>query len=178
MPTQSFKQYLIEQSNNMMLETSQLKDYSYPGGVYIAVLPDEESNAQIKEFQENEVLKLGITDLNSELHSTIIYSAKPHKQNVQTSPDVHVAQCLGYELFGDESNILVMKLSCPSLSKRFDDLTDQYGFVSDYDEYRPHITLAYDVKDVDISKLPLYNKTIILKNEYSEGLDVDWEPSE
>ena len=50
----------------------------------------------------------------------------------------------------------------------------KYDFVYDYSEYIPHITLTYKGKDVDISKLPEYNKTIDFDKINIEPLNEDW----
>lgn len=154
----------------MFLETS--SNY-YKGGVYVVVLPDDKTNKSLQEYQSQ---NLQNENVNTKLHSTLIYSAKPQKEKVICSNTVHNAKFDGFDLFGDDKNILVMKLKCKSLSDRNEELTNDYGFISDYDSYNPHITLAYDVKDMNLEDLPKFEGDIVLTNEYAEDLDEDWKP--
>jgi hypothetical protein len=47
----------------------------------------------------------------------------------------------------------------------------------DFPKYEPHITLSYDIGDMDIKKLPNMFDTVPFINittEYSEDLDLSW----
>lgn len=154
----------------MFLETS--SNY-YKGGVYVAVLPDEKTTEALQKYQSQYLQNVNV---NTELHTTLIYSAKPQKEQVQCSDAIHEAKFNGFDLFGDDKDILVMKLKCKSLLDRNEKLTHDYGFISDYDSYNPHITLAYGVKGVNLEDLPKFDSTIVLLNEYAEDLDEDWKP--
>lgn len=154
----------------MFLETS--SNY-YKGGVYVAVLPDEKTTEALQKYQEQNLQNVNV---NTELHTTLIYSAKPQKEKVICSDTIHEAKFNGFDLFGDDKDILVMKLKCKSLLDRNEELTYDYGFISDYESYNPHITLAYGVKDVNLENLPKFDRTIVLLNEYAEDLDEDWKP--
>lgn len=172
MNPKSFREHLKQTVSDFLTEAPQM---NYPTGVYVAVLPDEETNKSINNFQNE--LKKGVlkdVEMNNEIHTTLIYSNKPLKHKINHSTAEHKASFDGYELFGEDKDVLVMKLKSDSLHKRNKELTDEYGFISDYDSYNPHITLSYGAKGVDLSKLPDYNGSIILHNEYSEDLDEDW----
>lgn len=149
------------------------KENYYPTGVYIAVLPNEKTEKAIKKFQDKYLKNV---KANDELHTTLIYSNKPQKEKIQPNNNTYAAHFAGFDLFGEEKDTLVMKLSSDALSSRNKDLTKKYNFVSDYDSYNPHITLAYDVKDFDVNSLSTFNEEIILENEYIEDLNDDWKP--
>jgi hypothetical protein len=115
--------------------------------------------------------KQGIDILpTKDLHSTIAYSRKdfPHELD-ESNISVHPKDISGFDLFGDNKNVLVMKFNSKELHERHNE-TIKNGAMYDYDSYKPHITLNYDYT-VDISKLEKPNFPIILNNEYQEGLD-------
>lgn len=172
MTPKSFREHLNQTSTDFITEAPHM---NYPTGVYVAVLPDEETNTSIKNFQ-NELKKdlLKDVEMNDEIHTTLIYSNKPLKEKIKHINNIHKASFDGYELFGEEQDVLVMKLKSESLHERNQELTNEYGFISDYDSYNPHITLSYGAKGVDLSKLPDYNGSMVLHKEYSEDLDEDW----
>ena len=47
----------------------------------------------------------------------------------------------------------------------------EHGATYDYDEYKPHITLSYDVDDLDPDQLPSFDKDIIITEETGSDLD-------
>ena len=75
-------------------------------------------------------------------------------------------------------------LDSPELKKENERLM-KYGFVSDYDEYMPHITLQYDTKIDNIAMKEQFDKinaifqnnkkyVLQLTNEHEEPLNSDW----
>lgn len=115
--------------------------------------------------------KQGIDILPSkDLHSTIAYSKKdfPHELD-ESNIYIHPKDVKGFDIFGDNKNVLVMKFNSNELQKRHDE-TIKNGAMYDYNSYEPHITLNYDYSG-DISKLEKPNFPIVLHNEYQEGLD-------
>lgn len=143
----------------------------YQNGVYVAVLPDESTKQSILDFQQEHLQDI---EVNEKIHCTIIYSAKTKKDKIPTSNIQHNAVFDKYDLFGEEKDTLVMKLKCDSLYLRNDELTKEYDFISDF-EYNPHITLAYGVKDFDLTSLAKFEGSIVLKDEYTEDVDDGWE---
>jgi hypothetical protein len=70
-----------------------------------------------------------------------------------------------------------MKFKCEELNARHKELMDEHDATYDFPEYKTHVTLSYDIGDMDETKLPDVIKTIgemkIVK-EYGEDLDLDW----
>jgi len=142
----------------------------YKKGVYIATDLTKESQNLIKQYQKDNLNG----DLNDELHCTLIYSQKPQQDLIQPKKYTYKAKAIGFSLFGPDKDTLVINLESEDMVKRNNELSKEYGFISDYDEYRPHITLSYKSTGIDLENLPKLNETLYLTNEYIEQLDTEW----
>jgi hypothetical protein len=135
-------------------------------GVYVA------RKVQNSEDLFNWFAKHGLTNQvdPSDLHVTIAYSKKFFEPLLSTE-DITVT-AVGFDLFGDDEEILVLRLESKELQIRFDDCINR-GAVFDYGIYQPHITLSYNYEGEKTAKnnynLPTF--PIILVNEYSEDLE-------
>lgn len=158
----TFKEFLKEETDNTVL---------YPNGVYIAVRPDESTTIAIKEYQEKFIKQ---HEINEDLHCTLIYSQKPQIEEVQT--ESYFATCTfdSFDLFGPKKDTLVLRLNSSELERRNKLLSNKYGFISDYDEYKPHITLAYGVANIDLNSLPPIEFMMVLTNEEVGHLDINY----
>ncbi len=153
----TFKEYLLEQKSK---------------GTYAATLPSNDDKKILELFTARHKLTS-----DEPLHCTLLYSRK-HLPNYKPDPDIkHEAKVERFEVWpkkNSDDKYLVLILSSDSLQDRYKSLSNDHGATSDYDEYKPHITLAceardFDVNDYDITELP---KTIALTNEYKEDLDL------
>ena len=61
---------------------------------------------------------------------------------------------------GAKTRCLILKIDCPELVARHKELMDEHEATYDYPVYQPHITLSYDIGDLDINDLPDVKKTI------------------
>jgi hypothetical protein len=52
------------------------------------------------------------------------------------------------DLFGSNKNVLVLRFECPELEQRQAELMNQYGLVSEWGAYKPHITLSTKVQEI------------------------------
>jgi len=70
----------------------------------------------------------------------------------------------------------VLTYDCPELIDRHNALMKEHGATFDYDEFKPHVTLSYDVgREFDTKKLPVADiGDINVIDEYSEELNLDW----
>jgi 2'-5' RNA ligase len=106
-------------------------------------------------------MNLGLSERvdKSTYHITVIYSRAPvpsAEQYAGTESAVH-ARVTGYEVFPTKSDgkCLVMRLDFPFANLLNKQLTAQ-GATSDYPEYKPHMTIAYDIKqEIDHTTLPI-----------------------
>lgn len=123
------------------------------------------------------------------LHTTLLYSRK-HCPNYEPADSVsYTGTPGGFEVWntnppeGSDSAVsrcLVMKYDCPELIQRHKDLREEHGATHDYPEYTPHITLSYDIGDIDVNRFPDIRKHVSQINivkEYKEELDLDWAAS-
>lgn len=123
-------------------------------GTYIAAIPSEESIKSIVALQKRLRLKNPVPA--EDLHATIVYS-KRGNADIRPNMTYKTGIPLGFELFGDDKNYLVLELESDDLSQRHEQCM-VYGLSSTYDEYRPHITLSTNYQDEDIDDELLYNE--------------------
>ena len=71
-------------------------------------------------------------------------------------------------------NCLVMKLKCPELVERHKKYMKEHQATYDYDEYSPHVTLSYNIGDLDVGHLPNFDVVLEIVEEYGEDLELDW----
>lgn len=149
--------------------------YVYPDGVYMSRSLTDDSAMMIKEFQDKYLVG---QEINPELHVTLVYSKKSYsgEEDITINTDVMSGTIIGYDLFGEDNNILVAKLRSTDLTQYVDELKSKYGFVSDYDAYQPHVTLSYNVGDFDVTTLPIMEGTLYFTNETVANLNADWKP--
>jgi len=163
----TFRQYVNEE----LAQSEENIEINYPDGVYIAVSPDESTAVAIQKYQEKYLKQYKVND---ELHCTLIYSQKPHVDIIEPASYSAVATFESFELFGPKQDTLVIKLNSKELERRNELLSEENGFISDYDEYKAHITLAYGIENIDLNSLPAIEFSMTLQDEYVEALDTDW----
>ncbi len=143
----------------------------FPGGVYISVKMTSTSYQKLLQYKNAYLPEI---KFNEDQHCTLIYSKKP----LNISPILPQYSCKvsfkGFSLFGPNKDTLVAEVKSAKLTYRNKKLVQDYGFVSDYSEYKPHFTLGYEAKDVDLSKLPPIDFPIEFENETVENLDLSW----
>lgn len=161
----SFKQFLNEEEQEKDMEVH------YPGGVYIATNLSEETATAVKEYQEKYLKQY---EVNEELHCTLIYSQKPHVDELEPASYQATATFGGFDLFGPNKDTLVIELISEDLVNRNAALVEEHGFISDYKEYKPHITLAYGIECIDLNSLPAIEFQMTLEDEYIDQLDPNW----
>jgi len=104
---------------------------------------------------------LGLTERvdKSTYHITVIYSRAPvpTAEQYAGSESASTARVTGYEVFPtkNDGKCLVMRLDFPFANLLNKQLTAE-GAMSDYDTYKPHMTIAYDIKqEIDPHTLPV-----------------------
>lgn len=137
-----------------MTLASLLQYAKHKDGTYVSLELSQESRDLLDNFVE---MNLGLTERvdPSTYHITVIYSRTPvptaeNLLDMSTSMPVE-ALCTGYEIFPtkNDSKCLVMRIACPYATKLNAQLSKE-GATSDYPEYKPHMTLAYDMtQEVD-----------------------------
>ena len=109
-------------------------------------------------------------------HLTLIYSKKKFDGEVKTVEYEVTGVVKGFAIFGQKGErALVAEIDSNDIKDRNEKLVDDYGFISDFDEYKPHITLAYDLPDnFDLSKLPKFPQPLTFGKESVSELELNW----
>ena len=141
-------------------------------GTYAAVKPDDESKHILMKYLHDK----GVPNPESgdKLHSTLLYSRKHLKDYKSDAHLSHDATPHKIEVWPTKSGkkCLVLKLHSPSLQARHEHLMDKHKATYDYPEFKPHISLSYDIGDYDHSKLTHHDiPHLKLTHEYHEDLD-------
>ncbi len=154
-------------------------------GTYAGVRFDTETKKAIHAYmKENEVPNAIRAD---KLHTTLLYSRKylpDYKAQGKIDPPwiATPGEFVVWDTKPEDPNekpkrCLVVKIDCPKLVARHELLMEEYGATYDFDKYETHITLSYDIGDIDIDHFPPLKDTvkeIKIVEEYSEDLDLDW----
>jgi 2'-5' RNA ligase len=145
-------------------------------GVYVAVNYNQSARDDllelIKKYQIPSTLKA------EDFHTTLIYSKKyadiedlddnmEDSEIVAKPTELHV-----FETF-DKKRALVIKLDCSYLEQRHKNLMEKYNLTYDYDVYIPHITLSYDIGDMEIPKDVKFPRFFRIQGEYKEDLNLE-----
>lgn len=152
-------------------------------GTYAAVsFSTETKDALLKYISDNDI---PTPVPGSKLHTTLLYSRKflsDYEPAGKIDPPLigKPGEFEAWETNGENSpktRCLVLKFKCPELEARHEELMSEHQATFDYPEYKTHITLSYDIGDMDIDDLPSitdYLKEIEIVDEYGENLDTNW----
>lgn len=147
-----------------------------PLGTYVAAKLDTKSKNSIVELCEE--LNLTNRIQRDKMHTTIIYS-RVYNKNVVADNSQYPMSATGKELkifpTQDGKRALVLILDCPSMVKRHNDLMSEYELSYDYDKYNVHITLSYDVGDMNIDDIDVKLPNVTYVSEYVEDLILNWQ---
>lgn len=110
----------------------------------------------------------------NELHCTIAYSKKEFLLDVDHNEITIKPEQLKSKLepLGNEGAV-VLKFESDEMTERFNHCIEK-GATYDYPKYIPHISISYDGKDLDLNKIKIPNFDIILYDEKSEELNLEW----
>lgn len=154
-------------------------------GTYAAVKFSQKTIDQVvKYIEENDIPNATPAD---KLHCTVLYSRKycPDYEPQGEIDPPYIGECDKLEVWESKGKLrdqeptrcLVLKFKCPALNERHEELMDEHDATYDFPEYKTHITLSYDIGDMDESTLPDPCETITtieVVKEYGEDLDLDW----
>lgn len=151
-------------------------------GTYIAVRFNRATQNKLRALTKALGIPNEKTVPREKLHCTVVYSRKPFKdftikgkmeEPIVTEPDK-------LEIFKTQSgaSALVLRFHSKELDERHNYFNEEHGATYDYDEYKQHVTLSYDVgedwkipKNFDIKSIV---DSIEINEEYYEELDLDW----
>jgi hypothetical protein len=88
-----------------------------------------------------------------DFHSTVWFTETEHQLANGTFACDISATPVGFALFGEEENVLVMKIDSDDLVQLRNEYGEQYGMQDTWPDYQPHITVCYnwsgDLPDFD-----------------------------
>lgn len=148
-------------------------------GTYAGYKYDKDGVALLSKYAKDNELPNPLDP--DKTHTTLLYSRKPcpdYKPLGKLDPPIK-CKIKEMEVWPTQSkkNALVVTLDAPDMCKRHKTLMDEHEATYDFDEYKPHITLSYDIGDLDVDKLPQIRDTveeIDAVEEYHEELQDEW----
>lgn len=153
-----------------------------PVGTYAGVRFCDETKKQLEEY----CTQWNIPNCTpaDKYHTTLLYSRKPcpnYKPLGDIAPpyvgspkELVVWNTQPKEPGGPTARCLVLKFDCEHLINRHQSLMQEHQATYDYPEYLPHVTLSYDIGDMDHSNLPVPEFPLNVVHEYHEPLNLDW----
>ena len=148
-------------------------------GTYVSMDLREESKELMDHFVE---MNLGLTERvdKSTYHITIISSRAPvpSAETYAGSTSDTAASVSGYDIFPtkNDGQCLVMRLDFPFANLLNSQLTAE-GAISDYDSYKPHMTIAYNItQEIDPHTLPVPQFPLYFGKVKVEPLDHEFTP--
>ena len=152
-----------------------------PYGSFAGVNFDKETTDAVSKYIKENKIPEGLRA--NKMHTTLLYSKK-HLPDYEPTGKLEknwVGKFSGFEIFesssdigGETTNCLVLRFTCPELSARHKKLMKEHDAQYDFPVYKPHLTLSYSVKELDPSKLPKFDKDLVITEEYGEDLQDDW----
>jgi len=148
-------------------------------GTYVGTVFDKDTRKAIKELMVE--LKVPNRTPSARLHSTIIYSRK-HAPDLKATEAIYPIKAKGKELHifetRDGKRALVLKLDCPELIERHNEIMAEHQTTYDFPEYIPHVTLSYDCESFDPESYKGKLPNLVIEGEYVEDLKLDWKATE
>ena len=149
-------------------------------GTYIAVHFSRKTQNQLKALAK--LLEVDNVVERKKMHCTVVYSRKPFKNFTIYGKlkEPWIGKPTELEIFETQSGsrALVLRFDCPKLVERHEYFEKEYGATYDFDEYKIHSTLSYDVgpdwqipKDIKVTDTV---PEIEITEEYYEPLSLDW----
>lgn len=150
-------------------------------GTYAAVNFSDKTKKAVQNYIDKNDIP---NPLNSDkFHTTLLYSRKhlPDYEPKGEYEESLVGTPTGFEKWpsqpdedGNVSMCLVLKFDCPELTQRHHDLMDEHQATFDYPEYKTHITLSYNVGDLQCADLPDFPENLEIVGEYGDDLNLNW----
>lgn len=157
-----------------------LMEYSkHKDGTYVSMDLNDASRELLDNFVE---MNLGLSERvdKSTYHITIIYSRTPvpSAEKAQGLSTETAATVTGYEVFPtkNDGKCLVMRLKF-TFAEFLNKKLTQEGATSDYDSYKPHMTIAYNMaQEVDPDTLPIPQFPLYFNHVKVAPLDPEFVP--
>ena len=135
-------------------------------GKYITLKPDKQSKSYLVSLMDKLDLKNPVQE--DDLHITLIYSKETTKEadDYKIEQREYTINASHFDLYGDNKDCLVIVIESENLHEKHNYLKDN-GFQHSYQNYNPHITIAFNVPEIPDNILleELKNKKLVFSNE-------------
>lgn len=163
-----------------MISFKQFKESTQNKGTYVGVKYNDDSSYRLIDYAKRNKIPNHLND-PEDVHSTLVYSDKyldgfKPKGDLKDMIPVYPDSLAVWPSSTGTKNALVLKLKSDDIVSRHNKLHDQYGITWPHADFNPHVTLSYNVGDLDSSKLEDVRNIgpLMVNREYSEDLDKDW----
>lgn len=146
----------------------------HQNGTYTCVKPDDATRVKLLQYMQDNLSNIDGIELSADdLHCTIVYSREPVPVlEVLEVQFPIIANFKQFSLFGENNDVLVAEIQSEQLTQIFNQSSD-LGAVSDWPDYKPHITLAKNVGQIDLDSLRYIDFDIVFDQYVVEALDLD-----
>lgn len=152
-------------------------------GTYAGVRFSKETKERLRQYGKDNNIPCMLKP--EYMHSTLLFSRKYlpeyRAQGEIDPPYKGTPKSLELWPTRDEKNCLVLRYDCQDLVDRHHELMDKHQAMYDFDQFIPHVSLSYDVGNIDVNKLPPmtdYVDELEIVEEYKDDLDLDWNPND
>ena len=125
------------------------------GGTFVSIRLTPKCNLRFTSWMDQELIQEPTGA--GELHCTMVLdrTTKFIHDPIVFDPPITVDPATYHlDLFGADHNVLVLRFESPELEERQAMLMQQYGLVSEFGEYKPHITLSTMVQEIQTDLEP------------------------
>lgn len=159
------------------------KDDTRTGGTYAGYKFDPEDVKSLRKWAEDNKIPNRVP--REKFHATLLFSKK-HCPNykplgkLKTPIVVALGECEIWDT-KDKKRAMIVCLSSEDMVKRHKDLMKEHEATYDHEQYKPHVTISYDVgkeftlKDVGDFKDYFPDNKFHIVEEYHEDLVDDWQ---
>lgn len=142
----------------------------YPHWVYVATHLSWETEDQIKWYCDK---NLPWMKMNEDLHSTLIFSKQPKEEKMKRWQFKWEWKFKKFSKFWDDWASIVIELDSEDMRSYNKQLVSENWFISDFDEYLPHITISYEWQDIEVDNLPPLDIVYKMEHDFIEDIDED-----
>lgn len=157
------------------IELLESKDQDFSHGRFVALAADDETKANLVNFNLVNQIPNGLK--MDEFHVTLAHSKKDFPcdpQGYLDTPIVVDPKEFFWEVFqtGEDANCLVLRFDNAEINRRNKELADA-GAVSDFPSFKSHVSMSYNIGDMNIKTLRLPDFPLVFDREFQEPLSTD-----
>lgn len=154
---------------------------TFANGIYISCKYDNSTLENLEKWINQNRVKIPNPINITDTHTTVVYSRKnfisPHVEKINNSILDLSFFPKSFKILGkpeDQFKALALVLHAPYLEALHNDLLSK-GAVHDFDDYIPHVTLSYGIKDnFNLKSLPIPNFVFKPSHLAVEPLNEEW----